>query len=308
MNVSVIIPTFKPNQERLRKTLDALRIQTLPKVEWELIVVDNNTPDQKWVSSFDYAWQPNTEIVREARQGLTWARLAGIAASQGEYLVLVDDDNVLCPSYLESVAKILDSRPKLGAIGGKSVPEFESKPQPWIKEFQSYLALRDLGDEVQIAGWKQPPQYPLCAPIGAGMALRRTAACAYADLISKRKERVLDRTGKKLTSGGDNDIVLSSLQLGWEVGYFPELQLTHLIPASRFEKEYLARLAHGISCSWPQVLILHGIQPWQSIPAWSVVPRKMRAYFRYRAWQSEAAYVRWMGACGHFEGIAKLAN
>lgn len=308
MKVSVIIPTFKPNQERLKRTLGGLRNQTLSRFEWELIVVDNNTPDQQWVPSFDYYWQPNTRVVREEQQGLTWARLAGIAAAQSDYLVMVDDDNILCPTYLESVIQIFELHSKLGAIGGKSLPEFECLPQPWVQEFRSLLALRDLGDQIQFAGLEQPRQYPLCAPIGAGMALRQTAARAYTDLISKRTTRILDRIGKQLTSGGDNDIVLSTLQQGWLVGYFPQLQLTHLIPASRLEKEYLARLAHGISYSWPKVLAAHGIQPWRSIPAWSVVPRKVRAYLRYRAWQNDVAYVRWHAACGHFEGIANLAN
>jgi hypothetical protein len=119
---------------------------------------------------------------------------------------------------------------------------------------------------------------------------------------------VLDRTGKSLSSGGDNDIILTILSAGWEVGYFPQLQLKHLMPASRLTKDYLARVNRASSRSWIQVLDLHGIQVWQKIPHWTVLPRKIKAFFSYQPWKSPAAYVRWQGACGMFEGLGALSK
>jgi len=114
-----------------------------------------------------------------------------------------------------------------------------------------------------------------------------------------------DRRGNELTSGGDNDIVLSILESGWDVAYFPELSLTHLIPATRLQPEYLARLNHGIAKSWMQVLSKHQCNPWPPIPAWTVRIRKMKAWFTYRAWAGPVQRICWSGACGHFEGRIK---
>jgi hypothetical protein len=96
------------------------------------------------------------------------------------------------------------------------------------------------------------------------------------------------------------------LKRGSTVCYLPQLKMFHLIPSGRLTREYLGRLNHGIAKSWVQVLALHGICPWKSVYFWTVPLRKCRAYFRYRAWAGPAEYVRWRGACGHFEGRALI--
>ncbi len=311
INLSVIIPTYNPNRDRLKRTLNALKQQTLEYRNWELIVVDNATPDINYVLSFDISWHPRSRVIREERQGLTRARIAGIRDSYGDYLVFVDDDNVLDRDYLKNTIEIFQQYSDLGVFGGKSLPEFEVKPEPWIKKFWRCLALRDLGEEVQIYSWtgvsNTSKQHPEFAPIGAGMALRRTAAQHYADRITGNKERLsFDRTGKSLQSGGDCDINLTLLAAGWKVGYFPQLKLTHLISAERLTKKYLARLNCASSRSWIQVLDVHGIRLWQKIPRWTVLPRKVKAFFLYQPWKDPASYISWQGACGMYEGQAEL--
>jgi len=300
--VSVIVPTHAPHPGRLVRTLLGLSFQTLPVDRWELVVVDNRSPKQV---APNLRWHPDARVVREDRLGLTNARLAGGAATRGGVLVFVDDDNVLDPDYLAMVADLFATHSRLGAAGGKSLPEWEVEPAEWVREFAGTLALRDLGDERRIAG-PIHPGYPEFSPLGAGMAVRRTAWDAFTRSLAGDCSAPLDRTGKELSSGGDNDIVLRVLRAGWQVGYFPELKLTHLIPAGRLTRNYLARLNHGIAKSWVQVLARHNLRPWPSASGWSVPFRKWRAYFRYRAWAGPAEYVRWKGACGQFEGRAAI--
>jgi len=99
---------------------------------------------------------------------------------------------------------------------------------------------------------------------------------------------------------------LTLLEAGWGVGYFPQLQLTHLISANRLTKDYLARLNYASSRSWIQVLDCHKIRPWKKIPQWSVLPRQLKAFFSCQAWKSSSAFVQWRGNCGMFEGLASL--
>ena len=309
--LSVIIPTYNPNRDRLEQTLIGLKQQTLTVDRWELLIVDNATPDLDYVTSFDCSWHPAATVIREDRIGLTRARLAGIAASQGKFLVFVDDDNVLHPDYLSRVIDILQHDPSLGVIGGKSIPKFEAMPEPWIHQFHVCLALRDFGDHAKTYTYADHDnnQYPEYAPIGAGMALRREAGEYYRDRIQSDPNRQsFDRTGRSLQSGGDCDINLTLLAANWKVGYFPQLQLTHLIPPGRTTASYLARLSHATSRSWVQVLTVHGICPWNRIPRWSVVPRKVKAFLTYQPWSSPAAYIRWRSACGMFEGLSGLGK
>ena len=307
--LSVIIPTYNPNRTRLERTLIGLKQQTLPIDRWELLIVDNATPDLDYVASFDRSWHPAATVIRENQIGLTRARLAGIAASQGKFIVFVDDDNVLHPEYLEQVIDIFQQDSSLGAIGGKSIPEFELDPEPWVYHFHGCLALRDFGDEIKTYSYteKDNRQHPEFAPIGAGMSLRREAAQHYVNQISFDNTRQLfDRTGRSLQSGGDCDINLTLLEAGWEVGYFPQLELTHLIPQTRLTTKYLARINRASSRSWVKVLDVHNIRSWRGIPRWTVLPRQIKAFLYYQPWKNPASYIRWQGACGLFEGQAEL--
>jgi glycosyltransferase involved in cell wall biosynthesis len=304
MDVSVILPTHNPDAGRLRRTLAGLRAQTLPADRWETLLIDNACRPP--VALAGLADVPaNLRVLRESRLGLTAARRCGFTESQAPLCVLVDDDNLLAPDYLAHVIRLFAAHPLLGAIGGRCLPEFEREPAAWKREFLPLLALRDPGDRPQVSQGLRPAgvarnEYPVAAaPIGAGMALRREAARQWMDAD---EGGISDRRGDALTSGGDNDIVLAVMRRGWEVAYFPELSLTHLIPASRLEPGYLARLNRGIQQSWMQVLSRHDANPWPAIEGWTVPLRQLKAWFTYRAWSGPAARIRWQGACGHFEG------
>jgi glycosyltransferase involved in cell wall biosynthesis len=305
--ISVIICTHNPRSSYLQRVLASLRQQTLALTQWELLVIDNasSTP---LASNWNLSWHPHGRIIQEPTLGLTAARLRGHKEAQGDVLVFVDDDNILHPDYLNHVSRILQHDPGLGAIGGKSLPEFEILPETWMAEFYKVLALRDFGEQPlisppTIAG--QPITYPDFAPAGIGLAIRRSVFQGYVEgVLSDPHRLAFGRTGKQLTSGEDNDIVLTLMASGWQVGYFPELQITHLISASRLNTRYLARLNYASTRSWVQVLQVHRIEAWQRIQPWTVRPRKIKAFFTYQAWRDAAAYVRWRGACGLYEGLS----
>jgi glycosyltransferase involved in cell wall biosynthesis len=300
--ITVFIPTYNPNLNRLNQTLEGLKDQTLKKEDWEIIIVDNNS-SISFDKEIDLDWHPNTKIVSETKQGLTYARIKGIETAKYEVIVMVDDDNILDKNYLKNVIQIFENYHNLGAIGGKSIPSFEEKTDDWLKEFYHLLALRDLGNEVLMESFAN--KYPKCSPIGAGMAFRKTAIQSYLNRIQSSNSAISDRKGNDLSSSGDNDMVYEMFKSGWDVGYFPQLSLQHIIPKSRTTVEYLARLNFGIQKSWVQFLVFHRISPWKQISIQTVFLRKLKSYFTNKAWKSEANYIKWKGACGMFEGLTK---
>ncbi len=303
--ISVVLPTHNPDLGRLRRTLDALVGQSLPRSSWELLVVDNASSPPLSSTEIDAI---GGRLVLEPTPGLTPARLAGIRAARGDLLVFVDDDNVLAPDFLVHVLSIFTRHPQLGAAGGKILPEFASPPPAWAAEFYGLLALRDLGAEEKIAPGAPAASWPDFAPVGAGLCVRHLVASAYAQhLAHDPTRRTLDRTGRSFASGGDNDLVFTVLHAGWGVGYFPQLTLTHLIPSSRLAPDYLAQLNEGIMRTWVRVLNLHGQCPWRPISPWTVPLRAARAWFRFAPWRSPANRIRWRGAVGQFQGQADLS-
>ncbi|HUR60304.1 MAG TPA: glycosyltransferase [Opitutaceae bacterium] len=305
MEVSVIIAAHNPDRGRLRRTLAGIRAQTLASAAFETILVDNASREPLAQANLAESAPANLRVVVEPQLGLTAARRRGFSEARAPLCVLVDDDNVLAPDYLARSLRLAGRHERVGAFGGRSLPEFEVEPPAWAREFFPLLALRDHGDASHFEEGLRAPgaarnRYPAeAAPIGAGMVLRRAAAQTW---MSEGSATLSDRRGTELTSGGDNDIVLTTLKHGWAVAYFPELSLLHLIPAGRLAPEYLARLNHGIQKSWMQVLSRHDANPWPPIARASVPLRQCKAWFTHRAWASPAARIRWQGACGHFEG------
>lgn len=306
LEVSVIICAHRPNRERLERTLAGLAGQTLPCNQWECLVVNNGPEGGVCPETLAGSGLHNLRLVQEPTLGLGYARRRGVLDAQASILVFVDDDNVLAPDYLATALTLLAEHPEIGALGGISKPEFAITPPEWVKEFHGLLALRDLGAKPQISPRGHPPllEFPAQAPIGAGMVTRRQSLSKW--LQDSDLDRIPDRQGSRLCSGGDNDMVAYVLESGWSVAYFPQLVLTHLIPAQRLTMEYLARLNEGIQESWVQVLDLHGIRPWPSCSRLGASLRILRAWMRHRPWLSAARWVRFRGDCGHFRGRAKL--
>ena len=311
VRLTIIIPAHNPESGRLRRVIAGLGAQTVPPDTCEILVVDNASNPPLSFASIAAETPAGVRIVREETLGLTAARLRGFAEARGDLFVLVDDDNVLARDYLENAARCFAADARLGAAGGRCLPDFESPPPSWTREFDGLLALRDLGDQPERESWETATErvYPRCAPVGAGLVLRRAAAEAYAAaLAADPRRRAFDRAGSQLVSGGDNDLVMTTLEAGYAVAYRPELALTHLIPIRRIQRAYLGALNRAIARSWVRVLAIHGIVPWPPISRGTVGLRQARAWVRARAWRGPAQWVRWQAACGTFEGRADLSS
>ncbi len=243
--ISVVTCTHNPKPHYFQRLLDALRAQTLPTNQWELIVVDNRS-DPPVEGRFDFAWHPHWRLVREESLGLTPARLTGIREASGEVLIFVDDDNVLDPDYLQEVTRIAAERPYLGAWSGQCRGVFEEPPPEWTRRYWGNLVIREFNEDV----WSNLPRLAATMPCGAGLCLRRETAVRYLAVNDAGERRVqFDRKGASLMSGGDNDLAACACDIGLGVGLISTLKLQHLISPGRLTEDYLARLAHGIHYS-----------------------------------------------------------
>ncbi len=74
------------------------------------------------------------------------------------------------------------------------------------------------------------------------MCVRRSVADAYLAQTSSNAARLqLDPMGDQPGYGGDSDLAFTGCSIGLGMGVFPQLVITHLIPARRSTREYLLR-------------------------------------------------------------------
>jgi glycosyltransferase involved in cell wall biosynthesis len=245
MLISVIICTHNPKPDYLRRVLEALEKQTLPKDQWELLLIDNASKEPL-ADVWDLSWHPGAHHVRENELGLTPARLCGIAKARSDTLVFVDDDNVLRTDFLANTVQIATEFPFLGAWGGHVEGEFEQQVPEWLKPHLHALAVRDVDRDY----WANYYADNRSMPFGAGFCVRKVVADAYAQaLLSRPASRNLGRKGSSLVSGEDIDMALTAYDAGFGTGLFRRLRTTHIIPKTRMTVDYLCRLLEGIEYS-----------------------------------------------------------
>ncbi len=110
---SILVSAFETERyvaETIQSVLDQSR------GDWQLIVVDNGNSDEMAEIVARYTDDPRVILIRQENGGISGGRNAAAAAASGRYLVCLDSDDRLLPSYLERMASILDLDPTVGAV------------------------------------------------------------------------------------------------------------------------------------------------------------------------------------------------
>ncbi|MEM1058172.1 MAG: glycosyltransferase [Verrucomicrobiota bacterium] len=258
--LSVIICTYNPREDYLRRTLESLRAQDLSPAEWELVLVDNNsTPALQEREPELVGWHEHGRLVKEDEQGLTAARVRGAREAQGDLIVYVDDDNELATDYLSQTLAIAAEHPHLGAWGpGVVEGDFETPPRPEVEPYLHLLLINRLERE----RWSNVYGDGV-NPWGAGLAMRARVLEAFLSYFEEHRRECLrlGRKGSALLSAEDHLFLWLATELGLGKGLFPRLRLVHLIPFNRLEPDYLLRLMHGNMLSLARLSAITGFEP-----------------------------------------------
>jgi glycosyltransferase involved in cell wall biosynthesis len=113
--ISVIIPTWKSG-DYLYENLQHLSRQTLDASEFEVIVVLNGERDpyheliEGWLEDIPSV---NSKLLYADQAGVSNARNIGLEASSGEFVLFVDDDDFLSPSFL---SRLMEKSPPLDGL------------------------------------------------------------------------------------------------------------------------------------------------------------------------------------------------
>jgi len=128
--ISVIIPTFN-EEENIAQCLVSLSHQTLPRSEYEVIVVDGGSKDATCEIAKKYA----DSVFLQTSKKVGGARNDGVNVAKGEIIATTDADCILPPEWLERIA--LDFRkPGVVQVYGPVYPIEEG----FSNQFSLFLA------------------------------------------------------------------------------------------------------------------------------------------------------------------------
>lgn len=114
---SVVTPVYNPPVDVLQEMIDSVRAQDLD--DWELILVDDCSPDPqvREVLRSAQAADPRIRVIeRETNGRIVAASNDGVDAARGEFIVLVDHDDLIVEHALSTVARVLDADPTIDYV------------------------------------------------------------------------------------------------------------------------------------------------------------------------------------------------
>jgi glucosyl-dolichyl phosphate glucuronosyltransferase len=232
MTITVILCTYN-RCESLAKTLASVANSILPgSVEWEVLVVDNNSTDQTRAvtEGFSCRFPGRFRYLFEPQPGKSFALNSGIRAARGDVLVFSDDDVCVESTWLGNLTATLDDTRWAGA-GGRILPARKFSPPRWMSldgplSMGSILfAHFDLGDT---------PCELTRAPFGANMAFRKSMFQKYGGFRTDLGPRPGSQLRNEDTEFGDR-----LMAAGERLRYEPSAVVYHPVPQNRVTKDYL---------------------------------------------------------------------
>ncbi len=112
--VSVIVPTYN-RAYCLGATIDSVLAQTYDALE--LLIIDDGSSDQtRELVENQYGYDPRVRYVYQTNAGVSAARNHGFRLAQGEFVALIDSDDLWEPWKLELQIAAFDRLPQAGMI------------------------------------------------------------------------------------------------------------------------------------------------------------------------------------------------
>jgi glycosyltransferase involved in cell wall biosynthesis len=192
--VSVIIPSYN-TAPYIGETLDSVFAQTFD--DFEVIVVNDGSPDTEALERVLGPYRDSIVYVKKKNGGLSSARNAGIRVARGQYVALLDSDDVWEPDYLAVQVAALDADPSVAV---------------------SYANAAIFGD-----GLDDGMDYMSIFPSEGEVTIQSIVAMKCNVLVSALVRRAtLDRVGvfdERLRTNEDFDLWLRIAQAGWRIVY-----------------------------------------------------------------------------------------
>lgn len=236
MTVTVAICTWN-RAALLDQTLARMRELVAPGVEWELLVVNNNSTDHTDAVIEKHASALPLRRLLETKQGLSNARNCAVENARGDFLIWTDDDVLVDPNWLAAYVAASAAYPEAQFFGGPVEPWFEVEPPAWVKRNLALLdgpfALRQLGTETRAFG-------PRETPYGANMAFRTAA------LKRHQFDPALGRIGTGMLSGEETALIERIRADGGSGVWVAPARVRHFIPAARLTTGYVWKFFHGL--------------------------------------------------------------
>ena len=218
----------------LKKALESCEAQTLPKNEFEIIIVDNSS-DHDAAETFRENKKdvPNLNYVMEDKPGLSNARNVALSHARSPVICYLDDDAIAEPGWLNEIIKAFAAyTDRAGVVGGTIRPIWSTGRPRWLpKELEGPYTVVDWGGRLRIA---EPEEW--FAGANVSFAVEPLQRIGGFDVSLGR-----GASKASLLSNEENAAINAIEDLGFVRVFAPAAAVDHLVEPGRLNHEWLRR-------------------------------------------------------------------
>jgi glycosyltransferase involved in cell wall biosynthesis len=229
MRVTVAVCTFN-RADLLKRTLQEFTRLVIPAdVDWEVLVVNNNSTDDTDDVIAAFARDLPVRQIFEPRTGKSHAANRAIREASGELVLWTDDDVLVDENWLSEFVAAAERWPDVAFFGGTVDPFFEGTVPAWV-----HANLRLLAEPYALAQ-HGAGEFLLDqqAIIGANMAIRAAVLGRFPFDIS------LGPVGRRALRGEDTELIGRLRGAGLSGVWVGRARVRHCVSAERLTLAYL---------------------------------------------------------------------
>ena len=230
-DVSVIITT-RNRAAILGRTLESLEKQDLSGVEWEIIVVDNDSSDDT-LSQLE-VWKERLPLIprHEKKLGQNAARNNGLQIAQGGFFVFSDDDILFPTHWLKDIYSASQRWPDYAIFGGPIEPLFPEGTPDWMIDhpYASYAYGAFCPD------YPEGPVEGNTVPFSGSLGIRARAleGMSFSEAVGPQE-------GKNYIMGSETELLRRLQSKGEKFCFVPTAKVQHIIREDQIQMGWLFR-------------------------------------------------------------------
>ena len=236
--LSIVLSTWN-NCDELERTLASICECTVPPdLNWEVIVVNNNSSDNTDSVTESFCGRLPVVAVKEPQQGLSYGKNAGLREARGAWVLFTDDDVRPDKDWILTYLSAIHANPEGTFLGGPVISLFTgATPESELLSIATKA----------VRGFSLEHDSPTVTEHNFLSANWAAPTGSLREVGGFDVEMGLNPSRKHMRFGEESELQVRLREAGLRAIYLPQARLGHVVPPSKSTPEYILGRAEASS-------------------------------------------------------------
>ncbi len=137
IKASIVLATYN-RKEPLKRLLETLARQNMPREQWEVVVVDDGSREDATPTAMAFAKTIQIDVLRQANTGVAIARQRGVERARGRIVIFIDDDMLCAEDFVAQHVAAHEGHDDR-VVMGELLPDPHLSSMPLFERYHAYM-------------------------------------------------------------------------------------------------------------------------------------------------------------------------